>query len=186
MPAVPPLTSAELAPALDRVAAAILERHGDAAADLLLAGIADGGLPVASRLATILGARLGRAPLVGSVNIAFHRDDLWSNPIPKNLSPTEIPVPVDDRIVVLVDDVLFTGRTIRAALNEIFDEGRPGRVELAVLVDRGGRALPVQPDYVGLRIAGLGPDDSLRIALHSSDPACDQVNLVRRSPTLSP
>jgi len=186
MTLAPPLTPVELAPALDRMATAIVERHGAGAADLLLAGIADGGLTVATRLASALEAATGHRPLVGSVNIAFHRDDLWSNPIPKNLSPTELPASIDDRIVLLVDDVLFTGRTIRAALNEIFDEGRPARVELAVLVDRGGRALPIQPDYVGLRVTGLGSADSLRVTVHASDPTADRVDLVQRSPNFSP
>lgn len=180
-----PLSPADLQTALARVATAILKRHGHGAADLVLAGIADGGLPVAARLARILGEATGRSPLVGSVNIGFHRDDLWSNPIPKNLSPTEMPVPVDDRIILLVDDVLFTGRTIRAALNEIFDEGRPARVELAVLVDRGGRALPIQPDYVGYTLDSLGPQDSLRLVVDPANAAADRVELIRR-PTPSP
>jgi pyrimidine operon attenuation protein/uracil phosphoribosyltransferase len=84
---------------------------------------------------------------------SFHRDDIERHPIPKEFAPTQIPVDVNGATVVLVDDVLFSGRTVKAALDELFDHGRPATVELAVLVDRGGRRLPIAANYCGLTVA---------------------------------
>jgi len=118
--------------------------------DLVLVGIRRRGVELAERLAALVGERLGRTVSTGSLDITLYRDDfaqIGSMPL---IGTTEIPVDVTDRRVVIVDDVLYTGRTIRAALNEIADFGRPSRIELCVLVDRGGRELPIQADYVGL------------------------------------
>ena len=108
-------------------------------------GVHSGGAWIAERLHRDLG--LG-SPL-GYLSSAFHRDDYGERGLPTNLKATAIDFPIVDQYIVLVDDILYTGRTIRAALNEIFDFGRPARVELAVLLDRGGRELPMQADYVG-------------------------------------
>ena len=108
-------------------------------------GVHSGGAWIAERLHRDL--NLG-SPL-GYLSSAFHRDDYGERGLPTSIKATSITFPVDDQHIILVDDILFTGRTIRAALNEIFDFGRPARVELAVLLDRGGRELPMQADYVG-------------------------------------
>jgi pyrimidine operon attenuation protein/uracil phosphoribosyltransferase len=108
-------------------------------------GIHSGGAWIAERLHRDLGLR---SPL-GYLSSAFHRDDYGERGIPTTIKATAIDFPVDDQHIILVDDILYTGRTVRAALNEIFDYGRPARVELAVLLDRGGRELPMQADHVG-------------------------------------
>jgi len=108
-------------------------------------GIHSGGAWIAERLHRDLGLS---SPL-GYLSSAFHRDDYGERGVPSTIKATAIDFPVDDQYIILVDDILYTGRTVRAALNEIFDYGRPARVELAVLLDRGGRELPMQADHVG-------------------------------------
>jgi pyrimidine operon attenuation protein/uracil phosphoribosyltransferase len=138
--------SKEIQAAIARIADAISDRH--AAADrVTLLGIANGGITLARRLADHL--RWQRA---GTLDISFHRDDIGRHPIPKEFAPTELPGDVNGATIILVDDVLFTGRTVKAALDELFDHGRPAKVELAVLVDRGGRLMPVAADYTGLTL----------------------------------
>jgi len=120
---------------------------------LRLIGVRSRGLPIAHRIAVELDRRLGGRVPVGALDITLYRDDLGQAERWPVLRGTEIPFDVDGADVVLVDDVLFTGRTVRAALNAICDLGRPARVRLAVLVDRGHRELPVQPDVVGVEVA---------------------------------
>lgn len=134
--------------ALRRIAHEILEKNKGANV-LGLIGIQRGGVHLAKRLATKVREIEGIEPPVGSLDITMYRDDLGirtSQPVPK---ATDIPFDIGERVIVLVDDVLFTGRTIRAALNSIMDYGRPRRIQLAVLVDRGHRELPIRADYVG-------------------------------------
>ena len=166
----------EIHAALDRLAAGVSARH-PAPDKLLLLGIANGGVEVARRLASRLFARnSSRAARAGTLDISFHRDDIGRNPIPKELVPTHIPADVNGADVVLVDDVLFTGRTVKAALDELFDHGRPARVELAVLIDRGGRRLPVAADYAGLTLSA--PDgEKIVVRLDSADPARDVIRI---------
>lgn len=134
--------------ALRRMAGAIAERAGGIS-DLCLVGIRRGGEPLAARLAELLAESEGHAPPVGAIDITLYRDDAGlAHPAPR-IGPSRVGFSVRGRRVVLVDDVLYTGRTIRAAVDAILDYGRPRRIELAVLVDRGGRELPIQPDYVG-------------------------------------
>ncbi len=116
--------------------------------DPLMVGIYTGGVWVAERLHKLL--KLD-SPL-GTLDISFYRDDFTRIGVNPQVKPSQIPVPVDDRHIILVDDVLYTGRTIRAALNEIFDYGRPASVTLVVLADRNGRELPIQADIVGKHI----------------------------------
>lgn len=134
--------------ALTRIAHEILEKN-KGAAELVLVGIQRGGIHLARRLAAkILEIEKISVP-VGSLDITMYRDDLTtrkSQPVPQ---ATDIPVDIQEKLIVLVDDVLYTGRTIRAALNSIMDYGRPKRIQLAVLVDRGNRELPIRADYVG-------------------------------------
>lgn len=120
-------------------------RDGIAGRDVSLIGIHSGGLWIAERLHRDLG--LSR-PL-GSLSSAFHRDDYGRRGLPSEMKGTDLPFEVEGADIVLVDDILFTGRTVRAAMNELFDYGRPARIELAVLVDRGGRELPIEARYCG-------------------------------------
>ena len=133
--------------ALTRMAHEIIERHGSAT-QLVVIGLQSGGLEPAQHLAEQLERIVGHDIARGSLDVAFYRDDLALRPVVPEAA-TEIAVDLDGKVVVLVDDVLFTGRTIRAALNALSDFGRAKSVELAVLVDRGHRELPIRPDYVG-------------------------------------
>ncbi len=127
--------------------------------DPLLIGIHTGGVWVAERLHTLL--KLSE-PL-GKLDISFYRDDFTRIGLNPAVRPSQLPATVDDRHIVLVDDVLYTGRTIRAALNEIFDYGRPASIMLVALVDRGGRELPIQADVAGLYIA-LAPTEHIKLS----------------------
>ncbi|HEY7412398.1 MAG TPA: bifunctional pyr operon transcriptional regulator/uracil phosphoribosyltransferase PyrR [Vicinamibacteria bacterium] len=133
---------------LARMAHEVMERHPQAGATVLV-GVQTRGVPLARRLAAIIKHARGTAPAVGSLDITLYRDDLTTIAAHPVLKGTQIPVSIDGRAVVLVDDVLFTGRTARAALDELIDFGRPARIALAVLVDRGHRELPIRADYVG-------------------------------------
>jgi pyrimidine operon attenuation protein/uracil phosphoribosyltransferase len=119
----------------------------------LIVGIHTGGVWVAERLRNLLGVQAA----LGTLNINFYRDDFTRIGMHPTVTPSDLPFTVDDRHIVLIDDVLHTGRTIRAALNEIFDYGRPASVTLGVLVERSGREIPVQPDAIG---------ESLKLAAH--------------------
>ncbi len=132
-------------------------RAADPAAAWSIAGIHSGGAWIAARLAKDLGL-----PEHGVINVAFHRDDYAKKGLHSQASPTTLPFDVLDRSILLVDDVLATGRTIRAAVNELFDFGRPARVTLAVLADRGGRELPIHAAFVGATVA-LPPDVQLSL-----------------------
>lgn len=139
------MDGAAIEQAIHKLAQQILEteRRGG----ICLVGVRRGGIPIAMRLGALLEKALGTAVPRGTLDIGLYRDDVARvHPV---VGPTDIPFSVQDRPVVLVDDVLFTGRTIRAALDELMDFGRPRRVYLAVLVDRGGRELPICPDFVG-------------------------------------
>jgi pyrimidine operon attenuation protein/uracil phosphoribosyltransferase len=125
----------------------IVERnHG--LEDVVLVGLQTGGVPLAHRLADALEQVEGNRPEVGTLDVALHRDDIGLRPVLPE-AVTSIPFDLSGAIVVLVDDVLFTGRTIRAALDAVTSFGRPRAVQLAVMVDRGHRELPIRPDYVG-------------------------------------
>ena len=141
--------------ALTRVAHEILEKNRGAM-DLVLVGIQRGGVHLAKRLAAKIREIEKFEVPVGSLDITMYRDDLTtrkSQPVPQ---ATDISFDIQDKVMVLVDDVIFTGRTIRAALNSIMDYGRPQRIQLAVLVDRGHRELPVRADYVGKNLPTSG------------------------------
>ena len=137
--------------AITRIAHEIIERNGGAQ-DLVLVGILRRGTPLAHRLKERIQQFEGVDVPVGSLNITLYRDDLQSISHQPIVGASNIPVPVDGKSVVLVDDVLFTGRTVRAALDELIDFGRPRSIQLAVLVDRGHRELPIRADYVGKNV----------------------------------
>ena len=177
--APPPKHDAKtIAQAISRVASSIAQRHRKSER-LLLLGIANGGIVLAQRLAAQL-KKSGLTPGLGTIDISFHRDDIGRNPIPKEFSPTVIPHDVNGAIVILVDDVLYSGRTVKAALDELFDHGRPNRVELAVLVDRGGRKLPVAADHCGL-ILVAGDTEKVAVHLDPKQPANDSITFLAAS-----
>jgi pyrimidine operon attenuation protein/uracil phosphoribosyltransferase len=159
-----------VAAGLERVAGEILGR-APGGEGLALVGIRRGGEPVAERLAALLGARAGTAPRIGAVDITLYRDDAATALASPRIGPSAIPFEVAGARVVLVDDVLYTGRTIRAALDALLDYGRPKRIELCVVADRGGRELPIQPDYLvcatpvdaASRVEVLPEGDSFRV-----------------------
>jgi pyrimidine operon attenuation protein/uracil phosphoribosyltransferase len=181
----------EIHAAIERLAEAISRRH-PGPEKLLLLGIANGGVELARRLALSLHtvslsnpskgspATATRQPPLkvpsGTLDISFHRDDIGRHPIPKEFAPTRIPVDVHGATVIIVDDVLFSGRTVKAALDELFDHGRPAKVELAILVDRGGRRLPFAPDYCGLTL-GTGEKEKVVVRLDPSDPKKDALTI---------
>ena len=170
------LTSADINRALTRIAHEILERNRGGR-DLVLLGIPSRGVPLAERIAAKIASVEGYDVPVGSLDITLYRDDLRLRPA-RALLPTSIPSSgIDGRTVVLVDDVLFSGRTIRAALDALGDVGRPARVQLAVLIDRGHRELPIRADFVGknlptslvervsVRLAGIDDEDEVTIEM---------------------
>ena len=133
--------------AIRRMTHEVIERnHGTEG--IVVIGLQTGGVHIANRIADTLAEIEGSAVPVGSLDVALHRDDIGLRPVLPQ-AETHIPVNLDQRVVVLVDDVLFTGRTVRAALDALHTWGRPSAVQLAVMVDRGHRELPIRPDYVG-------------------------------------
>lgn len=160
---------------LTRIAHEVLERN-TGAVDMVLVGIHTGGVPLAARLAALIHEFEGAAPPVGSLDIGLYRDDLAAGRRPA-MRPTDIPVSVEGRLVVLVDDVLYTGRTIRAAMDALTDFGRPRSIQLAVLVDRGHRELPIRADYVGKNVP-TADDESIVVRVSEID-GVDEVLLLR-------
>ena len=173
----PVLTGKEVTAAIVSMAKAIQADQKDAAA-VAIVGIQSRGVPLAARLAIALRKNTGKKVDVGSLDITLYRDDLSTVGTRPVLKATNIPFSIDARTVILVDDVLFTGRTIRAALDELVDFGRPSRIALAVLIDRGHRELPIQADYVGKAIK-TARADMVDVRLVEID-GKDEVVLVRR------
>ena len=153
--------------ALMRVSHEIIERN-TGASELVIIGIRKRGDHLADRVAKNIGEIENLEMPVGYLDIAFYRDDVHSRLEQPEVYQTEIMFPIDDKVVVLVDDVLFTGRTIRAALDQLTDLGRPRAIQLAVLVDRGHRELPIKADYVGKNIP-TSPDDEVVVKLQEID-----------------
>ncbi len=137
--------------ALTRIAHEILEKN-KGVGDLVLVGILTGGVHLARELSARLEEIEGEKVPTGALDITFHRDDVKGGAGHKRSEKTDIPFPIEEKKVVLVDDVLFTGRTIRAAMDALIDYGRPACIQLAVLIDRGHRELPIRPDYVGRNV----------------------------------
>jgi pyrimidine operon attenuation protein/uracil phosphoribosyltransferase len=161
------LTAAELQRVIDRIAHQILEKTQGAASTVLL-GIPTRGAPLAHRIADRIHAFEGTRVPVGVIDVTLYRDDLRSQ-APRALGPTQLPPDgIDGRRVILVDDVLFRGRTVRAALDALRDLGRPASVQLAVLVDRGHRELPIRADYVGKNLP-TALVEQVRVSLTETD-----------------
>ena len=171
------LSGGDIRRALTRIAHEIVEAN-KGLDGLLLVGVLRRGAPLARRIAEAVASFEGASVPVGALDINLYRDDLTSRPQPL-VRPTELPVSVDGRAVVLVDDVFFTGRTARAALNALMDLGRPRVVQLAALVDRGHHELPIRADYVGKNIpTSLGEIVQVRV---SEVDGVDEVAVVDRA-----
>ena len=170
------MTAQDIERALARIALQILERNLHTE-EIVIVGIHTGGVFLADRIHSIIQKREKVSLPSGSLDITLYRDD-WSrvtqNPIVKK---TDISFEIEGKTLILVDDVLYTGRTIRAALDAIMDFGRPSSIQLAVLMDRGGRELPIQADYIGMEIQ-VKPDQHIHVLLHE-DGDIDEVVLDR-------
>jgi pyrimidine operon attenuation protein/uracil phosphoribosyltransferase len=170
------LNRTDIRRALTRIAHEIAERN-QGTADLVLVGMRTRGVPLARRLARILAEVEGRPVPVGELDVTLYRDDLALRGLRPTLQQTDIPVDITGKVVVLVDDVLYTGRTVRAALDALMDFGRPRRVQLAVLVDRGHRELPIRADYVGKNVP-TSRREEVQVRLEEVD-GTDEVLLVK-------
>jgi pyrimidine operon attenuation protein/uracil phosphoribosyltransferase len=170
------LSADEIRRALVRIAHEIVEKHGGTD-DLALVGIQRRGVPLADRIATSIAEHEGVAVPVGAIDITFYRDDLSMVARQPIVKATDLPFDPSDRTIVLVDDVLYTGRTIRAAMDALMDFGRPRAIRLAVLVDRGHRELPIRADHVGKNVP-TSSEEVIKVRLHEID-GTDQVVIDR-------
>ena len=162
--------------AVRRIAHEIIEQNQDLSR-LVIAGIPTRGKIIASRIASHIAEIEGITPELGVVDVSMHRDDLATRISLSALEPTELPLDLDGRPLVLIDDVLYTGRSCRAAMDAIASFGRPSRIQLAVLVDRGHRELPIRADFVGKNVPTSFPD-RIRVRFEEIDNVPDSVTLV--------
>ena len=163
------LDQAGIARALRRMAYEMIERNAaDTQHPLYLVGVRTGGAFLAQRLCALMSdpkeSHASPPPLLGAVDISLYRDDVFHGLPKPEIGPTELPAAIEGQTIILVDDVLYTGRTIRAAMDVLADYGRPRSVQLAALVDRGRRELPIQPDYVGIQVQTTA-SESVRVML---------------------
>jgi pyrimidine operon attenuation protein/uracil phosphoribosyltransferase len=161
------MSTEDMQRALVRIAHEIVERN-KGAGDLVLVGMQTRGVPLAKRLSTTIRGLEGINVPVGSLDISLYRDDLSSLSLKPAVHRTDIPVDITDKQVVLVDDVFYTGRSIRAAMDALMDLGRPQSIQLAVLVDRGHRELPIRADYVGKNIP-TSKDEEIKVDIKEVD-----------------
>ena len=177
------MNGAEIQATLDRLAGEIAARAraAGAADSLAIVGIRRGGVHLAARLRVALARALGHEPPVGTLDIALYRDDLAQRGAAPVVGPTDIRFPVQGKTILLVDDVLYTGRTVRAALDELVDFGRPRRVWLAVLVDRGGHELPIAADFRGVSLEVADGQD-VQVRLREDGKGEDVVLVTGRAP----
>ncbi|MCH8813818.1 MAG: bifunctional pyr operon transcriptional regulator/uracil phosphoribosyltransferase PyrR [Chloroflexi bacterium] len=173
------LTADDIHRAVRRIAHEIVERnHG--LDGLVLVGMRTRGVPIAQRIANAIQEFEGQPVPVGALDINLYRDDIGSPDRAPHIQPTEMPTDIDGKTVVLVDDVLYTGRSIRAALDALTDFGRPAAIQLAVVVDRGHRELPIRPDYVGKNIP-TARDEDVQVLLRETDGE-DEVRIMKLVP----
>jgi len=159
---------------IERLGEAILKNH-PFLENVVLIGIRCGGIPITNRLREYFKKKKGVELPVGYLDITLYRDDWTRIAHHPKVKKTEIPFSIEDKIVILVDDVIFTGRTVRAAMDALIDIGRPKKIELAVLVDRGGRELPIEPTYCALKLRKIAPYDYVSVyfkELHDRDQIC--------------
>jgi pyrimidine operon attenuation protein/uracil phosphoribosyltransferase len=172
------MTADDVRRALVRISHEIVEKHGGTDG-LALVGIQRRGVPLAERLAAAIEGQEGVRPPVGSIDISFYRDDLSQVARQPMLKATDLPFALESSTLIIVDDVLYTGRTVRAALDAIVDVGRPRAVRLAVLVDRGHRELPIRADHVGKNVP-TSRDEVIKVHLAEIDGGVDDVVIERR------
>ena len=177
MPDAVVLSADDMRRAIVRISHEIVEQNRGCR-DLMLVGMRTRGVPLAQRLASAIQEFEGEHVPVGALDIGFYRDDLPERGTRVEIKPSELPEDVAGKRVVLVDDVLYTGRSIRAALGALFDYGRPQRIQLAVLVDRGHRELPIRADFVGKNIP-TSRQDAVQVQLKETD-GIDQVVVTER------
>ncbi len=159
---------------IEKLGESILAKH-PILEDVVLIGIRCGGIPVTNRLREFFKKKLGIEIPVGYLDITLYRDDWTRISHHPEVKKTEIPFSIEDKTIILVDDVIYTGRTVRAAMDALIDLGRPKKIELAVLVDRGGREFPIEPTYCALRIKKIAPYDYVSVyfkELHGKDQIC--------------
>ncbi len=161
------LTSEDIRRAVGRIAHEIVERYRGLD-EVMLVGMRTRGVPLAARLAAAIQEFERQAVPVGALDIGLYRDDIPAMDLRPQIRPTELPTDIHGKRVVLVDDVLYTGRSIRAALDALIDFGRPASIQLAVLVDRGHRELPIRADYVGKNIP-TALDEDVQVLLEEAD-----------------
>lgn len=169
------MDSETIARAISRIAHEILERN-KGAKELRIIGIRTRGIHIARRIADKIEELEGIRPPIGTLDITLYRDDFRRRSDMPKVQKTEIPFSVEDKNVILVDDVLYTGRTARAAIDAIMDYGRPASIQLVVLVDRGHRELPIQADYIGIKVMTLR-DENVDVHLKETD-GVDEVVVV--------
>ena len=165
--------------AIRRIAHEIIERNDDLSR-VVIAGIPTRGVEIARRILEHITAIEGVHPGFGIVDVSMHRDDISTRGRPTTVVPTQLPLELEGRTIVLVDDVLFTGRSCRAALDAISSFGRPARIQYAVLVDRGHRELPIRADYVGKNLP-TARNERIRVRFESLDGTPDSVTVVKPS-----
>lgn len=170
------IDSQGIAEAIDRLANGIVAAH-PTTDNLVLAGIANGGIPLCSMLEAAVSKKRGTPVPKAVIDISFHRDDIGHNPITKEVQGTQMATDPEDATIILIDDVLFSGRTIRAAIAEVLTIGRPYKVELAILVDRGNRRLPFAPNYTGI-VVETTPDQKVEVTLDPANPAQSRVDIL--------
>ncbi len=169
------ISAEEITNAVQALATEIAKRHGDSP-NIVLAGIANGGIPLNDWLFEELKSKLSGSLSKGIVDISFHRDDFGQKPITKEVESTQLFHNPEDAIVILVDDVLHSGRTIRAALAELHTIGRPEKIELAILVDRGNRRLPITADYVGI-VTETKENETVNVHIDAADHSNSKIEI---------
>jgi len=173
--ALPIMDAEAIRRALRRIAHEIVERNPQIA-KVVLAGIPSRGVEIARRIAAFI-YEIEKIDIeTGVIDVAMHRDDVGRRPELPVVRASKLPLPLEERTVIIVDDVLYTGRTVRAAMDAINSFGRPARIQLAVLVDRGHRELPIRPDYVGNNLPTSG-SEKVRVRLEQTDSEPDEVRL---------
>ena len=175
--AVPIMDAEAIRRGLQRIAHEIVERNPQLT-DVVLAGIPSRGVEIAQRVAAFI-AEIEKIKVdTGIIDVAMHRDDVGTRSELPIVRESKLPLPLEERTVIVVDDVLYTGRTVRAAMDAISSFGRPARIQLAVLIDRGHRELPIRPDYVGKNLPTSGRE-KVQVELQETDKKPDAVWLER-------
>src|SRR5213082_3811459 len=174
-PAVPILDAEAIRRALQRIAHEIIEGNPQLS-KVVLAGIPSRGVEIAQRIAAFV-HRIENIDIeTGVIDVAMHRDDVGTRPELPVVRASKLPLPLEERTIIMIDDVLYTGRTVRAAMEAINSFGRPAQIQLAVLIDRGHRELPIRPDYVGKNLPTAG-GEKVQVRLEQTDGGPDEVRL---------